>query len=501
MKKRHLYNLHHNVCTQGKLGQLIPFMKLEVNPGDTFSGKIGLLLRLQSMWKPLLHDLYVDSYVFYVPYRLCWSGWEDFLAAGPQPDPPPSEPGVPYYYVSDPMLFMPEFANGNSGYVNGQPLPTGVSPMALAKAQGYTQLHRQAYNLIWNEWFRDQQLQNPISGGALIDLYANNKRHYWTELRTQQQIGFEATAPVTLLGTPGDVTGASVNAQDILRAIALQKQMVKRATYGTRYVDILRSYGVNVTVAMLQRPEVVAAGHGIVNITDIVSTNNGAQGSGTESLGLYGGYGVHGHRCNFRRKSFNEHGVLLGIVVVRAPPIDSTMIDFMDKARDYESFYDPALELMPQANILSKDMFGYWPNGNANSLVGYTPYYEWFRKATNRCHVELTSWPPFIEDTDNSTTREIASGGGAYAFSMFTPPFRSTVNSTGYTWTVPQFWSSLPTAAGLASAMGGNIGGVQKEVFSDGTSPWPLFQVAAVNGVRAVRLLGRGTQFASSGAT
>lgn len=433
MKKRTLYNLHHQVATMGYIGYLTPFLMCNVNPGDTWSGKTGLLCRMSPLKRPLLQDMYVDQYVFYVPNRLTWSGWEDFIAAGPNDDSAVAQP--PSINTENLALFRPQ---------NG--VPTFYQPW-----------YQYAYNLIWNEYFRDQATQavkapgdvSPSTGGAWP---VSPKRHYWNELRPEEQTGTEAIA---LVKDPG---GSSpwVTARDILRAIAEQKLQMKRATYGTRYVDILRSFGVSVNYQMLQRPEMVASAHGVINVTDVVST------AGPADLGKTSGYGVQGGRISIRRKSFPEHGVLLGVMVVRPPFGDSCMVDYMDKSRGYESYYDPALELLPPVRVTAADVIG--PSiQNPSDQMGYMPWGEWFRKGHNRIHATLDDWvleqygfPPGVGGWQDSSLQ---------AETLYTAPAFADSNN----------------------------------LFIDVT--YGHYQVSAVHALRALRLIQKGNPASRSGST
>ena len=69
MPKRYSYSMYHQVATISQLGRLTPFMFAEVCPGDTWSGKVGALLRFSPLKKALLHDIHVDMFLFYVPPR------------------------------------------------------------------------------------------------------------------------------------------------------------------------------------------------------------------------------------------------------------------------------------------------------------------------------------------------------------------------------------------------------------------------------------------------
>ena len=85
--KRYMHSLNHQVATVGQIGTLVPTMIQEVAPGDTWSGKVGLLVRLSPLKRALLTDLYVDQFCFYVPHRLVVAGWEDFISDGPMDTP------------------------------------------------------------------------------------------------------------------------------------------------------------------------------------------------------------------------------------------------------------------------------------------------------------------------------------------------------------------------------------------------------------------------------
>ena len=88
--KRHLYRLTHQNIVPGRIGQIIPTLRMEVIPGDSFQGRIGILVRFKGFAAPVLTPTYLDYYMFYVPNRLVWNtslsdtdtypgSWEDFI--------------------------------------------------------------------------------------------------------------------------------------------------------------------------------------------------------------------------------------------------------------------------------------------------------------------------------------------------------------------------------------------------------------------------------------
>ena len=145
-RKRSLYRLHHQNATLGDINRLTPFLIQEVAPGDTWSGKVGALIRLSPLKRALLQDLMVDFFVFYVPHRLVFADWEDFIAEGPMDTPTTTLPGI-------------NVVAGSTSYASLFMHNNGVSTTT------YSALRVYAYNLIWNEFFRDDE-QATISPSA-----------------------------------------------------------------------------------------------------------------------------------------------------------------------------------------------------------------------------------------------------------------------------------------------------------------------------------------------
>ena len=382
-----MYSLRHQVATYTKFGHLCPTCILEVAPGDTFSGKVGMLVRLSPLKRALLHDIFVDQYMFYVPHRLVMAEWEDFIAQGPVQGSAILIPGSQPAPGSDETdcLFQPAH-------------PTDVTT--------YTGLRLFAYNLIYNEFFRDfdDPIRAPGAFPGAIGEPVSAKKDYWSMLR--EAIGF--VEPDQFIDTDaGD--GTQVSSTQVLEMIARQKIAMKRATYGTRYIDVLRSYGINVNYQMLQRPEVVGVARGSINVTDVVQTAPAA-GGGDDALGTLAGHGISGTALSLRRKSFPEHGTLMGFAVIRPVHADIAFTDYMDQRRPYESFYDPGLVPLPPVAITQQDMIG--PSDTSiTGIVGYQPWGEWYRGALSRIHPGMEEWTggfginPDIQETSSSVRR------------------------------------------------------------------------------------------------
>lgn len=362
MAKRTTYSLTHQNATLSDFGRITPFLLQEVAPGDTWSGNVGALIRLSPLKKAMLQDIYVDLMVFYVPHRLVYANWEDFIAEGPMDTPTYS---VPSYSV----------AAGASTYESLFQVANGVSTTT------YSALRLYALNLIWNEFFRDdeQTARSPGDTPGQFGIPINWKKDYWSTI--QLRLGFAQQQHYfsTNVGS-----GTQASARDVLDAIARQKVALKRATYGSRYIDILRSMGINVNYQMLQRPEVVAVSRSSVNVTDVVQTS-----ADTGNLGDLAGHGISGSRIRIRRKSFPEHGSLIGVAVLRPVMSDSKLCEWFDRPRTYENFYDPGLITLPPVNVAKQDAMPCINSANRTGLLAYQPWGEWYRKALSRKHLSL----------------------------------------------------------------------------------------------------------------
>ncbi len=421
--------MHHQVATAGKLGRLTPFCIQEIAPGDTVSGKVGLLTRLSPLKRAIVQDLYIDQAFVYVPHRLVYADWEAFLAEGPLDSPTYTMPSVTVSAGTNThdSLFWPSHATED---------------------KSYSALRLNAYLLAFNEYWRDQQdaIVAPGTDPGEFGLQVSYKKDYWTTLRDALQIGPAQTVASFSESAPGDPHHHVVPAVDILRAIAQQKIAMKRATYGTRYVDILRSYGINVNYQMLQRPEVVATARSTVNVTDVVASSDTSASSPGSPLGALAGHGISGDRLTIRRKTFPEHGTLLGLMVIRPPQMLNGLCDWFDRARRYTSFYDPGLVPLPPQSVVKRDIKNSVANATANDIIGYQTWGQWYRGSPSKVH-------PLLFNGDWVSKGDLPQAGG---------------------WN-PDDVRNMPIQANLS------------DVFADTT--YGDFQVSAVNALKFLRLI------------
>lgn len=203
--QRSAFNLSHGYKTGFSSGYLIPFFVDLAYPGDTFNVKANCFARLATPVVPFMDNLYLDTFFFAVPIRLVWTNFQKMM--GEQ-----ANPGDSITYS------IPQTTGPASGFTVGSlydymGVPT-VGQVTGGNTQTVNNLAPRAYNLIWNEWFRDQNLQNSVTvdTGNGPDTYSNyvilkrGKRHdYFTSCLPYPQKG--STAVSLPLGTTAPITG------------------------------------------------------------------------------------------------------------------------------------------------------------------------------------------------------------------------------------------------------------------------------------------------------
>ncbi len=298
--QRSRFDRSHGYKTTFDAGWLIPFYMDEALPGDTFNLKASAFARLATPLHPIMDNMYLETFFFFVPNRLVWVNWNKFC--GEQDDP------------GDSISFtVPIF---NASVIDDTLHDYMGLPRAVA---GYTwsALHARAYNLIYNEWFRDENLQDSVvvdtgDANSTRDDYVllrRGKRHdYFTSclpwaqkgasvllpLGTKAQIFHDVSDTATigiwstvnsayhlmdtdaarLEGSAGTsaqaaamyadlttATAASIN--ELRQSFQIQKLLERDARGGTRYTEIIKShFGVTSPDARLQRPEYLGGGFG-----------------------------------------------------------------------------------------------------------------------------------------------------------------------------------------------------------------------------------------------
>lgn len=147
---RSKFNRDSTVKTSFNVGDLIPFYVDEVLPGDTFQVKTNLVARMQPLVSAPMDNLYLDTYYFFVPNRLVWNHWKELNGENTESA-----------WIPETEYQVPQIQSPTGGWNIGTiadyfGIPTGISGLSVSA------LPFRAYSLICNEWFRDENLKDPL---------------------------------------------------------------------------------------------------------------------------------------------------------------------------------------------------------------------------------------------------------------------------------------------------------------------------------------------------
>nr|WNN13489.1 MAG: major capsid protein [Gokushovirinae sp.] len=462
---RSTFDRSASVKTSFNVGQIVPFFIDEVLPGDTFDIKTSKVVRMPSLITPIMDNIYLDTYYFFVPNRLVWSHWKEFNGENTE------SAWIPQTEYEIPQLTAPVGGWNVGTLADYFGIPTGVSNLSVSA------LPFRAYALIMNEWFRDQNLSDPLSipvddatvagvntGTFVTDVakgglpYTAAKYHdYFTSCLPSPQKGPDVEIPVAqagsypvvpgeqvpssafsgkvmTFGSPVDGTSpgsselfpdgnslrldspylkvanptgwstyvvpsnlwavASGNAQSatinqLRLAFQVQKLYERDARGGTRYIEILKShFGVTSPDARLQRPEYLGGNRLPITINQVL------QQSGTLDAGTPQGTptgqslttDVHG---DFK-KSFVEHGYIIGVMVARYDHTYQQGVERFWSRKSRFDFYWPVFANIGEQAVLNKEIYA---QGSAKDeeVFGYQEAWADYRYKPNRVTGEMRS--------------------------------------------------------------------------------------------------------------
>lgn len=147
---RSTFDRSASVKTSFNVGDIVPFFLEEVLPGDTFDVRTSKVVRMQTLLTPMMDNVYLDSYYFFVPNRLVWKHWKEFNGENTE------SAWLPTTQYSVPQITSPTSGWSVGTIADYFGLPTGVENLSVSA------LPFRAYALVMNEWFRDQNLQDPL---------------------------------------------------------------------------------------------------------------------------------------------------------------------------------------------------------------------------------------------------------------------------------------------------------------------------------------------------
>lgn len=449
---RSTFDRSSSLKTSFNVGEIIPFYVDEVLPGDTFKVKTSKVVRLQTMLTPMMDNVYLDTYFFFVPNRLTWNHWKQFNGENTE------SAWLPETSYEVPQITAPSGGWNVGTIADYFGIPTGVANLSV------NALPFRAYALIMNEWFRDENLSDPLNiplddatvtgvntGTFVTDVakggkpYTAAKYHdYFTSALPAPQKGPDVTIPVSsganlpvrslndTIPSPGSIplrssmsfggtsdvriqqnthaleietTGSaftpanlwavndgSVSAATInqLRmAFQIQKLYERDARGGSRYIEILKShFGVTSPDARLQRPEYLGGNRIPLNVNQIVQQSATAEGSTPQGNPV--GLSLTTDSHNDFVKSFTEHGFVIGVMVARYDHTYQQGIERMWSRKDRFDYYWPVFANIGEQAILNKEIYA---QGTAkdDEVFGYQEAWADYRYKPNRVTGEMRS--------------------------------------------------------------------------------------------------------------
>ena len=429
--QRSTFDRSHGLKTTFNAGELVPIYCDESLPGDTFSCNLTAFARLATPIHPTMDNAYMDTHFFAVPVRLVWDDFEEFMgetktykAAGTD-----RLDGTPDFTVAAPI--PPTITAGGSGEAEASLSDYFGIPTKIANLE-FSALWHRAYTLVWNDWFRDENLQAPktilTTSGADATTYAllnRGKKHdYFTSALPWPQKGADVTIPLgtsaqvhlpngigndvsvfsdttgayQLLRAPAsnadfvtqdagtsikadalyadlsDATSATIN--QLRLAFATQKFLEIQARGGSRYIEVIKNH-FNVTSpdARLQRPEYLGGGSSPVNISPVAQTSSTDATTPQGNLSAIGTTVLSGHSFT---KSFTEHTIVIGLVSVRT---DLTYQQGLNRMMSRETIYDyywPTLSTIGEQAVKNKEIYAQGTSADETTF-GYQERYAEYR--------------------------------------------------------------------------------------------------------------------------
>lgn len=414
MRKRSKHDLscyRQFTCNQG---ELIPYLVQEVLPGDSFQMQTNALVRLSPLVSPVMHPVHARIQHFFVPYRLIMDDFESFITGG--------ETGADS--TSFPTITLTPTAGSLANYM-GLPLGTSVTVNALPF---------RAYALIYNEFFRDQDLQTKLTidttDGSDTTTNTTLQKVNWakdrfTSSRDSSQKGSEISLPLgTVAPLKSDVAAGTANAyfslkdsndvdayltsndsslkigggpvsanalyadlsgataasiNDLREAFALQSFAEHRMMFGGRYNEYLKFLGIKYSDGRLDRPEFLGGGRETVQFSEVLQTGVDSTDGG---LGTLGGHGITALKSNRFRKFFEEHGLIVSLMSVSPKPMYHQGIDKMWLKTTKEDFFQYELEGIGQEEIQNKEV--YVAHSSPTGTFGWQNRYDEYRYNTDK---------------------------------------------------------------------------------------------------------------------
>ena len=372
-----------------KMGQLVPIYLQEIYPKDEFFVSSEVMIRLAPMIAPLMHRVNVFVHYFFVPNRIVWSEWEDFITGG--------EDGTLTPTFPEAGLNNALAGNGSLADYLGVPDPVGdVGGILDVK---FSRIPFRAYTKVYNDYYRDENVDpeiaiDPDVGVEIFNLrFRRWEKDYFTSALPFAQRGDAVGIPVDFIyktgsdvvGSADDVVaplindandflkagtalaaqdarienletdGVSVDINELRRSSAIQRWLELSARGGARYIEIIKAhFDVTSDDARLQRAEYLGGGRQPIVISEVLNTSATAG----EPQGNMAGHGISVGTTNSFKKMFTEHGYVIGIMSVIPRTQYQQGIDRHWSRRERFDYMWPIFADLGEQEVKNKEL--YW---------------------------------------------------------------------------------------------------------------------------------------------
>ena len=422
---RSVFDLSYSKLMTCDMGQLIPVMCDEVVPGDIWQVGNESVVRFQPLVAPILHEINQYVHYFFVPYRILWEDWEEFITGGIDGE---SEAVLPRW--TDPNT-----EQGSLWDFLG--FPVGITPAGALPID----FPRRAYNLVYNEYYRDETLQDEVAEDNQIILNRNWSKDYFTSSLPWQQRGvspalpiegtshaiWSAGIPFTFTGSAvwpaggsalsnmahnsplpdegggtretlnnnsvsggGTITKASLdnNTVDLSSAITfdisdlrlawqIQKWLERNARAGVRYKEFLISqFGTSPRDDRLQRPEYIGGSKSPIIVSEVLQTSST---DATTPQGNMAGHGISVSQAFAGKYRAEEFGLIIGIMSVMPVPMYQQGIDRQWLRRSRYDFPFPVFVNLSEQAIEQAEIYATNVEADNTKIFGYQGRYDELR--------------------------------------------------------------------------------------------------------------------------
>jgi hypothetical protein len=426
--KKNVFDLSHDFKFSGDMGNLYPIMINECVPGDNYTISCEAMVRFAPLLAPIMHRVDVSMHYFFVPNRIIWENWEKFIVDSSVTA--PVAPYIPFSYNTASAFPLANYL-GIPKQTSSHTATVDINVLPFA-----------AYQCVYNEYYRDQNLVNPVNYKLTDGNNINNAQELLKlRVRAWEHDYFTASLPFAQKGNAVDIPIAGIESDvavvfntavsnatdvttsigpvglnnlnpvpgsgpvggmfaqtsdaivepgtinDLRRAMRLQEWLEKNARGGTRYVEnILTHFGVKSSDARLQRPEYITGIKSPIVISEVLNTTGEQSGL---PQGNMAGHGIGVTSGKYGKYFCEEHGYIIGIMSVMPKTAYQQGIPRTYLKKDALDYYWPSFANIGEQEVYKNELFAFTTNGN--NTFGYVPRYAEYKYLPSRVAGEFTS--------------------------------------------------------------------------------------------------------------